>query len=158
MKQSIRFTLNSKPVTLNADADRSVLWVLRTEYGLTGTKYGCGEGHCGACTILVDYEAMQACQLTLVDVMDTSVITIEGLAINGTLHPIQQAFMDLDALQCGYCTPGMILTAVALLHKNQAPTEVEIIGAMNGNLCRCGSYRRIVQAIQSAANAVQEGR
>ena len=158
MKDVIVFTLNGKSVTLNADSDRSLLWVLRTDYGLTGAKYGCGEGHCGSCTVLVDNEALRSCQLTPADVNGTSVTTIEGLANNGSLHPVQQSFIEEEALQCGYCTPGMILTAVALIHKNPKPTEVEIMEEMDGNLCRCGSYKRIVQAIQSAANLRREDR
>jgi aerobic-type carbon monoxide dehydrogenase small subunit (CoxS/CutS family) len=156
MSDVILFTLNGKAVTLNTDSDRSLLWVLRTDYGLTGAKYGCGEGHCGSCTVLVDNEAQRSCQLTLADVDGASVITIEGLANNGSLHPVQQAFIDEEALQCGYCTPGMILTAVALLHKNPTPSEVVILDEMDGNLCRCGSYKRIVRAINSAANVRKE--
>lgn len=158
MNDVIMFTLNGKSVILNADSDRSLLWVLRTDYGLTGAKYGCGEGHCGSCTVLVDNEALRSCHLTLADVNGTSVTTIEGLGNNGSLHPVQQAFIEEEALQCGYCTPGMILTAVALLHKNPKPTEVEIMEEMDGNLCRCGSYKRIVQAIKSAANVLKEDR
>ena len=156
MNDVILFTLNGKSVTLNTDSDRSLLWVLRTDYGLTGAKYGCGEGHCGSCTVLVDNEAQRSCQLTLADVNGASVITIEGLANNGSLHPVQQAFIDEEALQCGYCTPGMILTAVALLHKNPTPSEAEIVEEMDNNLCRCGSYKRIVEAIKSAANVLTE--
>ena len=144
MKDVISFTLNGESVTLEADRERSLLWVLRTDYGLTGAKYGCGEGYCGSCKVLVDNEALQSCQLTLADVNGTSVTTIEGLANNGSLHPVQQAFIGEEALQCGYCTPGMILTAVALLHKNPTPSEVEIVEEMDNNLCRCGSYKRNV--------------
>ena len=126
------------------------------DYGLTGAKYGYSEGHCRSCTALVDNEVQQSCQLTLADVNGASVTTIEGLANNGRLHPVQQAFIDEEALQCGYCTPGMILTAVALLHKNQTPSEEAILDEMDGNLCRCGSYKRIVQAINSAANVRKE--
>ena len=158
MNNDILFTLNGKSVTLKADRDRSLLWLLRKDYGLTGAKYGCGEGHCGSCTVLVDNEALRSCQLTLADVVGTSVVTVEGLANNGSLHPVQQAFIDEEALQCGYCTPGMILTAVALLHKNPTPSEVAIVKEMDGNLCRCGSYKRIVQAIKSAANVLKEDR
>ena len=158
MTDVISFTLNGKSVTLNDDGGRSLLWVLRTDYGLTGAKYGCGEGLCGSCTILVDNEAMRSCQLTLADVNGKSVTTIEGLANNGSLHPVQQSFIDQEALQCGYCTPGMILTAVALLHLNPAPSETEIMEEMDDNLCRCGSYKRIVQAIQSVANIIKEDR
>ena len=158
MNDVISFTLNGRSVTLDSDSDRSLLWVLRKDYGLTGAKYGCGEGHCGSCTVMVDNEALQSCQLTLADVNGTSLVTVEGLANNHSLHPVQQAFIDEDALQCGYCTPGMILTAVSLLHKNPTPSEAEIVEEMDGNLCRCGSYKRIVQAIKSAANVLKEVR
>ncbi len=158
MNDVISFTLNGESVTLEADKERSLLWVLRKDYGLTGAKYGCGEGYCGSCKVLVDNEALQSCQLSPADVNGKSVVTVEGLANNGSLHPVQQAFIDEEALQCGYCTPGMILTAVALLHKNPSPSEVEIVNEMDSNLCRCGSYRRIVQAIKSAANVLKEDR
>jgi len=158
MNDVLNFTLNGKSITLKADGKRSLLWVLRKDYGLNGAKYGCGEGYCGTCTVLVDNKALRSCQLTLADVDGTSVTTIEGLANKDSLHPVQQAFIDEDALQCGYCTPGMILTALALLHKNPTPSEVEIVEEMDNNLCRCGSYKRIVQAIKSAANVIKEDR
>lgn len=151
MNETIRFTLNGKPIELDVESDRMLLWVLRTDLGLTGAKYGCGEGICGACTVVVDDEAVRSCQTTVKDVENRSVLTIEGLATNGELHPLQKAFMENDALQCGYCTPGMIMNAYALLKQNPAPTRKEIIDAMEDNLCRCGSYNRIVQAIQQAA-------
>lgn len=151
MKRLIKFTLNGKPAELNLDDDRVLLWILRTDLHLTGTKYGCGESYCGACTVLVDDEAERSCQITLKDVQNKSVITIEGLAKNGKLHPLQRAFMENDAIQCGYCTPGMILNAYALLKKNPNPTEKQIIKAMEDNLCRCGAYKRIVEAIRVAA-------
>jgi len=156
MKEVILFTLNGESVTLEADRDRSLLWVLRTDFDLTGTKYGCGESLCGSCTVLVDNVAQRSCHLSLADVNGKSVITVEGLANKASLHPVQQAFIDEEALQCGYCTPGMIMTAVALLHKNPTPSEAEIVEEMDGNLCRCGSYKRIVQAIKSAANVLRE--
>lgn len=156
MSNMISFELNGKTVTHDGGADRSLLWVLRSDHGLSGAKYGCGEGYCGSCTVLVDHEAQRSCQLTLKDVNGTSVLTIEGLSENDSLHPVQQAFLDHQALQCGYCTPGMILTAVALLHRNPQPSEAEIIREMDNNLCRCGSYKRIVQAIESAANVMEE--
>jgi aerobic-type carbon monoxide dehydrogenase small subunit (CoxS/CutS family) len=155
MNMSITFILNGKSLTLNEDLDRSLLWVLRTDYGLTGTKYGCGEGHCGSCRVLIDDEALPSCQLTLADVNGRSVTTIEGLSKNGILHPVQQAFIEKEALQCGYCTPGMILSAVALLRKNTMPSESEILDALDGNLCRCGSYKRIEQAVKSAAMLIK---
>jgi len=156
MKEVILFTLNGESVTFEADRDRSLLWVLRTDFNLTGTKYGCGESLCGSCTVLVDNVAQRSCHLSLADVNGKSVITVEGLANKASLHPVQQAFIDEEALQCGYCTPGMIMTAVALLHKNPTPSEAEIVEEMDGNLCRCGSYKRIVQAIKSAANVLRE--
>ncbi|UCF64412.1 MAG: (2Fe-2S)-binding protein [bacterium] len=154
MKELITFNLNRKPVELNLDRDRILLWVLRTDLGLTGTKYGCGESYCGACTVLVDDEALRSCQITLNDIQNRSVVTIEGLANNGELHPLQKAFMENDALQCGYCTPGMIMNAYALLKKNPDPTEKQIMEGMEENLCRCGAYKRIVEAIQAAARVM----
>lgn len=151
MKELINFTLNDKPVQVNTDSDRMLLWVLRTDLGLTGTKYGCGESYCGSCTVLVGNEAYRSCQTTLKEVENKSVITIEGLGKDGQLHPVQKAFMDHDALQCGYCTPGMIMNAVALLMRTPEPSEQQIIDGMEDNLCRCGAHKRIVEAIQSAA-------
>jgi aerobic-type carbon monoxide dehydrogenase small subunit (CoxS/CutS family) len=157
MEETVQFTLNGKPTTLKADPDRKLLWVLRSDLGLTGTKYGCGESICGACTVLVNHEAVRSCQTTLKDVRGKEVVTIEGLAHNADLHPLQQAFMDHDALQCGYCTPGMILTAYAFLRKNPRPTPAQIVDGMEDNLCRCGAHTRIVQAIQSAAKSMAGG-
>lgn len=151
MKQDFEITINGSRRTLHVDGGRPLLWVLRTDLGLTGTKYGCGIGLCGSCTVLVDNEAVRSCQTTIAEVAGKQVTTIEGLARNGTLHPVQQAFMEHDALQCGYCTPGMILQAVALLHANPAPTREEIIDGMEGNLCRCGAHVRIVDAIRAAS-------
>lgn len=154
MKEQISFTLNGKPVSLNLDSDRKLLWVLRTDLGLTGTKYGCGESFCGACTVLVNDEAVRSCQTTLKEVRNKSVVTIEGLASNGNLHPLQKAFAENDALQCGYCTPGMIMNAYGLLKKNPKPTEQQIIDEMDNNLCRCGAHKRIVEAIMTAADEI----
>ena len=151
MKETIQFTLNGKPVRLAIDKDRMLLWVLRTELGLTGTKYGCGEGFCGSCTVLVDDEAVRSCQFPIIDVKGKNVLTIEGLAENGKLHPLQAAFIDHNAVQCGFCTPGMILNAYSLLKKNPRPTSSEIVRAMEGNLCRCSSYNRIIQAVRSVS-------
>ena len=156
MNDAITFTLNGKSITLNDDPNRPLLWALRSDFGLTGTKYGCGEGHCGSCRVLINNEALPSCQLSLADVHGASLTTIEGLSKNGNLHPVQQAFIEEEALQCGYCTPGMILTAVALLHKNPAPSEFEILDALGDNLCRCGSYKRIVQAVRTAAVLIKE--
>src|SRR3989304_9825363 len=151
MKELISFTLNGKPVELNLDSDRKLLWVLRTDLGLTGTKYGWGESYCGTCTVLVDDESVRSCRTSLKDIQNKKVVTIEGLAKNGDLHPLQKAFMEHDALQCGYCTPGMILNAYAFLKKNPSPTENQIIHGMDENLCRCGAHKRIVEAIRAAA-------
>lgn len=151
MKKTIRFKLNGESKNLTIVRDRMLLWVLRTDFVLTGTKYGCGEGFCGACTVLVDNEAVRSCQYPIEDVDGKEVVTIEGLAEKGNLHPLQQAFVQHDALQCGFCTPGMILNAYSLLKKNPNPTREEIILGMEDNLCRCGTYTRIIQAIQTAA-------
>jgi nicotinate dehydrogenase subunit A len=157
MKKTIRFRLNGKPQRLVLDRERMLLWVLRTDFGLTGTKYGCGEGICGACTVLVDNEAVRSCQLPAEGVDGKEVVTIEGLAKNGRLHPLQQAFAKHDAFQCGYCTPGMIITAYAFLAKNPQPSLDAIKEAMEDNLCRCGAHQRIVQAIQDAAREMKGG-
>ncbi|TFH00380.1 MAG: (2Fe-2S)-binding protein [Calditrichales bacterium] len=154
MKERIAFTLNGKAMTLNLDSDRTLLWVLRTDLGLTGTKYGCGENHCGACTVLVNDEAVRSCQVSLKSVQNKSVVTIEGLENNGELHPLQKAFVENDALQCGYCTPGMIMNAYGLLRKNPNPTEAQIMDGMEENLCRCGAHKRIIDAIQDAAKVM----
>ena len=155
---TIHFNLNGKSVALKDDEERMLLWVLRTDLALTGVKYGCGEGLCGACTVLVNNEAVLSCQTPVKDVNGAEVVTIEGLAQNGSLHPIQQAFVYHDALQCGFCTPGMILKAYSFLGENPQPTQDEIIAAMDDNLCRCGSYTRIVQAVQTAARLMKEGK
>jgi len=157
MKETIRFKLNAKPIELILDREQILLWVIRTKFGLTGTKYGCGLGFCGACTVLVDNEPFRSCILLTSEVDGKEVITVEGLAKNGDLHPVQKAFIKHDALQCGFCTPGMVLNAYSLLHKNPQPTRQEIIQAMEDNLCRCGSYGRIIEAIQTAAKEMKGG-
>jgi aerobic-type carbon monoxide dehydrogenase small subunit (CoxS/CutS family) len=134
-----------------------LLWVLRTDLGLTGTKFGCGEGFCGACTVLVNNEAVRSCQYPATNVDGKEILTIEGLAADGKLHPLQEAFVRHDALQCGFCTSGMILNAYALLMKKPQPTREEIIDEMEGNLCRCGAHTRIIQAIQTAAQNMAGG-
>ena len=154
---TIAFMLNGQSVTLKGNDERLLLWILRTDFGLTGAKYGCGEGLCGACTVLVNGEAVLSCQTAIKDVAGAEVVTIEGLAQDGILHPVQQAFMDHDALQCGFCTPGMILKACGLLAEIPQPTQDDIIAAMDDNLCRCGSHVRIVQAIQTAAKRMVKG-
>lgn len=151
MKKTIGFNLNGKAASLEVDQSRALLWVLREDLGLTGAKYGCGEGLCGACTVLVDRQAIRSCQLKVKDVAGKHVLTIEGLERNGKLHPVQKAFVDRDALQCGYCTPGMIMNAYSLLLNTPQPSRRQIIGQMDGNLCRCGAHKRIIEAIQAAA-------
>jgi aerobic-type carbon monoxide dehydrogenase small subunit (CoxS/CutS family) len=155
MNETISFNLNGKPVSLTTDSDRMLLWVLRTDLGLTGTKYGCGRAICGACTVIVDDRAVRSCVVPLRSVKGKNVLTIEGLAKNGKLHPIQEAFVKHDALQCGFCTPGMILNAYGLLLKNPKPTREEIVRGMENNLCRCGAHKRIIEAVQSAAEEMK---
>ena len=151
MEDMIRFELNGRKVETRVEKTWSLLWVLRTHFNLTGTKYGCGEGYCGACTVLMDGEAVRSCLINMEDVAGKKITTIEGLSKNGKLHPVQQAFVDHDALQCGYCTPGMIMNAAGLLSKNPKPSRKEIVDAMEGNLCRCGAHSRIIDAIESVA-------
>src|SRR5512136_1435079 len=157
MQKTIRFKLNGKTKSLETDRDRMLLWVLRTDFKLTGTKFGCGEGFCGACTVLVDNEPVRSCQFPFANIDKKEVITIEGLAGNGKLHPLQAAFVEHDAMQCGFCTSGMILTAYGLLLKNPNPSRKDIIEAMDDNLCRCGAHTRIIQAIQRAAKDMRGG-
>ncbi len=158
MADNVSFTLNGKPVSLTVDGDRMLLWVLRTDLGLTGTKFGCGKGFCGACTVLVGNKAVRSCHLPVKQAAGKEVVTIEGLAENGKLHPLQQAFVDHGALQCGFCTPGMILKAYSLLLENPKPTRADIIQGMDGHLCRCAAHKRIVLAIETAAQAMQGGK
>ncbi len=148
MNQTISFSVNGKRATLNVDTDRKLLWVLRADLGLTGTKYGCGESYCGACTVLIDGEAVRSCQVSVKEAGNKEVTTIEGLMTGGKFHPVQQAFVDHDALQCGFCTPGMIMTAAALLKKNPQASRSEIVRGMNDNLCRCGAHGRIMEALE----------
>jgi aerobic-type carbon monoxide dehydrogenase small subunit (CoxS/CutS family) len=148
MKDSIAFRLNGKPIQLDVDGDRTLLWVLRTDLGLTGTKFGCGENFCGACTVVVGREAVRSCQAPVKAVRGKDVTTIEGLEQNGKLHPLQEAFADAGGLQCGFCTPGMIMNAYALLLKTPKPTRAQIQSGMEGNLCRCAAHHRIVGAIE----------
>lgn len=155
--ETIQFKLNGKPMNLNVDSNRPLLWVLRSDLQLTGTKYGCGEGLCGSCTVVVDGRAERSCQMTMKDVENKDLLTIEGLAQNGNLHPLQQAFMDHDALQCGFCTSGMIMNAYGLLRQNANPDLSEIIQDMDDNLCRCGAHKRIVQAIESVSQGTKGG-
>ncbi len=158
MIETLDFTINEKPVQLKVDGERPLLWVIRTDLGLTGTKYGCGEGICGACTVLVNERSFRSCQIPVKEVAGKRLLTIEGLARNGSLHPLQRAFVEHDALQCGFCTSGMIMAAYSLLQENPQPSRADILRGMDDNLCRCGAHERIVKAIQTAANAMAGGR
>ena len=150
---TIRLTVNGKSYTVDADPQTSLLSALRDQLDLTGSKYGCGEGQCGACTVLIDGKAQRSCVTKVVAVSSKQITTIEGLASGDQLHPVQSAFLEADAMQCGYCTSGMIMSAVALLQRNPSPNENEIVNFMDGNVCRCGTYPRIVSAIQKAAKS-----
>ncbi len=158
MNENISFTLNDKAVSVDTDGERPLLWILRTDLGLTGTKYGCGKGLCGACTVIMDGMALRSCVIPVSTVKGRKVLTIEGLAKNGKLHPIQEAFAKHDALQCGFCTPGMILNAYSLLLSNPEPSREEIIDGMEYNLCRCGAHIRIIRAIEEAAQEMKGAR
>lgn len=157
----IHLAINGKTYDVEADPQTSLLTVLREHLDLTGTKYGCGEGQCGACTVLIDGKAQRSCMTRVGVVANKQITTIEGLAAGDRLHPVQQAFLDAGAMQCAYCTSGMIMSAVALLQKTPHPQEKEIVDFMDGNVCRCGTYSRIVVAIQKASQmdqpAVREG-
>lgn len=155
MKETLRFKLNGKPVSLQVDPSRKLLWVLRYDLKLTGAKYGCGEALCGACTVMIDRQVARSCSVEMKDVAGREVTTIEGLEQNGKLHPLQEAFVQHDALQCGYCTPGMIMNAYGLLLNNPRPSRSQIIEQMEGNLCRCGAHTRIVAAIEAAARQME---
>jgi carbon-monoxide dehydrogenase small subunit len=156
MKQTISFKLNGKPVSVQVNGDESVLTVLRTYLDQTGTKYGCGLGECGSCTVIMDKEAVRSCMITAEDLAGKEITTIEGLSTGGTLHPLQQAFIAHDALQCGFCTPGMIMNAYGLLLRSPNVNREQIIKGMDANLCRCGSYNRIVDAIETAAKELNK--
>lgn len=156
MKQSISFKLNRESVSVQVNGEESLLTVLRTYLDKTGTKYGCGLGDCGACTVIMDNELIRSCMIAVEDVAGTEIITIEGLSSNGALHPIQKSFVEHDALQCGFCTPGMIMNAYGLLIQNPKPTRQNIIDGMEENLCRCGSYNRIIDAIQAASKEMNK--
>ncbi len=151
----VAFTLNGKPTSLTVNDQRPLLWVLRDDLATTGVKYGCGEGVCGSCTVLVNNEAVRSCVTSIGDVEGKQVTTIEGLARGERLHPIQEAFVRHAALQCGYCTPGMILEAYAFLLKNPKPTRADIVAALDAHLCRCAAHVRIVSAIETAAAAMK---
>jgi aerobic-type carbon monoxide dehydrogenase small subunit (CoxS/CutS family) len=151
----IELQINGTKRRIEADAERSLLSVLRDDLDLTGAKYGCGEGQCGACTVLIDGQAARSCITKVAALAGKQITTIEGLEQNGRLHPLQEAFLEVDAMQCGYCIPGMIMAGVGLLKKTPRPTEPEISRAMTGNVCRCGTYSRIVAAIRAAADNSQ---
>lgn len=153
MNRPIGFRLNGKPTTLDTDDERKLLWVLRTDLGLTGTKYGCGVGLCGSCTVLVDGTAVRSCHTPLKEIENKDVVTIEGLGHDGQLHPMQEAFLEHGAFQCGYCTSGMILTAVGLLHDQASPSRDAIAAGLEQNLCRCGAHQRILAAVEAVAQA-----
>lgn len=153
----VAFSLNGVPIRTVVDETRPLLWVLRDDLGFTGTKFGCGESVCGACTVLVNDEAVRACAVAVGDVEGKHVVTIEGLQRNGELHPLQEAFISHLGFQCGYCTPGMILGAYALLKKRPAPTRADIVGQMEAHLCRCGAHVRILDAIEAASVAMRGG-
>ena len=157
MMKKTNFKLNGKNVEATYEDNQTLLWALRTQFGLTGTKYGCGEGWCGACTVLLNDQPVRSCTVFMQEVEDSNVITIEGLANNGQLHPVQQAFVDHDALQCGYCTPGLIMNAVGLLKQNPNPTREDIVYGMEDNLCRCGAHTRIIDAIADASDKMKGG-
>ncbi len=158
MEETIKFQLNGKKTEATIDPTQTLLWVLRNHFGLTGTKFGCGMGLCGACTVLIDNEPVRSCQLSVGDVAGKNVVTIEGLATNGKLHPVQKAFAEHDAVQCGFCTPGMIMNATGLLLKNPLPTTQEIKDGMENNLCRCAAHLRIVEAVQTASKEMKGGK
>ena len=158
MNENISFTLNDEAVTVNTDGERPLLWVLRTDLGLTGTKYGCGKALCGACTVIMDGMAIRSCVIPVSSVKGKEILTIEGLAKNGKLHPLQEAFAKHDALQCGFCTPGMILNAYSLLSSNPEPSRQDIIDGMEYNLCRCGAHTRIIRAIEEAGHQMKGAR
>lgn len=151
MKQLITLNVNGKPYEVAVDTHRTLLEVLRKDIGLTGAKEGCGMGECGSCTVLMEGKPVLACLILAMDARDKEILTIEGLAGNGELHPLQKAFVEYGAVQCGFCTPGMILSAKALLDKNPSPSEEEVKSAIAGNLCRCTGYNKIVEAIMAVA-------
>lgn len=156
MKKNLSFKLNGDTVSVKVSGEESLLTVVRTYLDQTGTKYGCGIGDCGACTVMIDNEPLRACMIAVEDVIGKEVLTIEGLANKASLHPLQKAFIAHDALQCGFCTPGMIMNAYGFLIKNPEATRENIIDSMEENLCRCGSYNRIIDAIQTAAEEIKE--
>ena len=158
MEETIKFQLNGKKTEALIDPTQTLLWVLRNHFGLTGTKFGCGMGFCGSCTVLIDNEPVRSCQLSVGDVAGKKVVTIEGLAVNGVLQPVQKAFIEHDAMQCGFCTPGMIMNATGMLLKNSTPSIKEVTDGMENNLCRCGAHVRIVEAVLTASKEMKGGK
>jgi len=158
MGTSIELEINGRRYSVNYPPDTPLLYVLRDELGLTGTKYGCGKGMCGACTVLIAGTARRSCQIPVSAAVSKPITTIEGLEKNGALHPVQQAFLDAGAFQCAYCTSGMIMSSVALLQQNPNPTPAEIEQSLQGNICRCGTHPRMIEAVQKAAKAGRERR
>lgn len=158
MRMHLSMQINGVTRQVEVDPDRTLLSVLRDDLGLTGAKYGCGEGRCGACTVLMDGGPVQACSVSAGAAAGSHLTTVEGLAGSGALHPVQEAFLEMGALQCGYCTPGMIMTCKSLLEKNKKPTEAEIREGISGNICRCTGYNKIVEAVQYAAAKLEEAR
>jgi aerobic-type carbon monoxide dehydrogenase small subunit (CoxS/CutS family) len=156
MAKPVELEVNGKRYSVQGDPETPLLSILRDELGLTGTKYGCGEGQCGACTVLMDGAPRRSCQIPVSAAAAKSITTIEGLEKAGHLHPVQQAFLDAGAFQCAYCTSGMILSSVGLLSTNRNPTSTEIIQSLQGNICRCGTYPRIIEAVHLAAKSMQE--
>ena len=158
MKKTLQFTLNGKPQRVTTESRRTLLEVLREDFDLTGTKYGCGEGQCRACTVLMDGAPVRSCQTDVGEVAGRKIETIESLATDGKLHPVQEAFVKEGAMQCGYCVPGMVLSAVALLKRNANPTREQVVQAMNGNLCRCCGYVNVLAAVERAARGTKEAK
>jgi aerobic-type carbon monoxide dehydrogenase small subunit (CoxS/CutS family) len=158
MEEKITFQLNGKKTEALIDPTLTLLWVLRDHFGLTGTKFGCGMGFCGTCTVLINSEPVRSCQLAVGEVKGKNVVTIEGLANKDKLHPVQKAFIEHDALQCGFCTPGMVMNAAGLLLKNPNPTTEEIKAGMEDNLCRCGAHIRIIEAVKTASKEMKGGK
>ncbi|HYA63206.1 MAG TPA: (2Fe-2S)-binding protein [Candidatus Sulfotelmatobacter sp.] len=156
MGQSVELEINGKRYPVSYPSDTPLLYVLRDELGLTGTKYGCGEGMCGACTVLIGGTARRSCQIPVSAAAGKPILTIEGLEKNGALHPVQQAFLDAGAFQCAYCTSGMIMSSVSLLQSNRNPSPEQIVQSLQGNLCRCGTHPRIIEAVRTAAAKMQE--
>lgn len=158
MEELISFQLNGKKTEVKIDPALTLLWVLRNHFELTGTKFGCGIGFCGSCTVLIDDEPVRSCTMSVADAAGKNIVTIEGLKNGQELHPVQKAFIEHDALQCGYCTPGMIMSSVGLLKKNPSPTREQIIDGLEDNLCRCGAHTRIIDAVLTAANEMKGGK